>query len=63
MVRQRVVTFDLVHYVTMYDVFQCLAGDACDIYRYVVRRRVSRSFHEHYYDPGISPICWYSSLV
>ena len=38
MVRQDVVTFQMVHYVTMYDVFQCLAGDACDRYGSVVRR-------------------------
>ena len=38
MVGQDVVTFQVVHWVTMYDVFQCIAGDACDKYRYVVRR-------------------------
>ena len=63
MVRQEVVKFQVVHWVTMYDVFQCLVGDACDRYRSVVRRRVSRSFLEHWYDSGMLPFCWYSSLV
>ena len=47
----------------MYHVFQCLAGDARDICRPVVRRRVSRPFLENWNDPGMPPICWNSSLV
>ena len=54
--------FQYIHLVNAYDVFQCIAGDSCDVHRPVVRRIGSRSFLVHWDDTGML-LCWYSSLV